>query len=111
MRCSPARPEPGAMTESPVYATSPRLERPRDSAFRGVCSAVARATGTDPLLWRVLVVVLTLFNGLGLLLYLAGVLAIPREDQERSVAERLIHGPDRHLEGRQILLVVVTVAV
>jgi phage shock protein PspC (stress-responsive transcriptional regulator) len=97
------------MTESPVYTATPRLERPRDSAFRGVCTAVARATGTDPLLWRVLIVVLTLFNGLGVLLYLIGIATIPREDQEHSLAERLLRGPDRHLEGRQLLLVVLLV--
>src|SRR4051812_47301837 len=97
------------MTESPVYTASPRLERPRDSAFQGVCSAVARATGTDPLLWRVLVVVLTLFNGLGVLLYLTGMAVIPREDEEHSLAERLLRGPDRHLERRQLVLVVLLV--
>src|SRR5690349_15102441 len=101
MRRTRCRPEPGAITESPEYpASTTRLERPRDSAFQGVCSAVARTTGTDPLLWRVLVVVLTLFNGLGVLLYLVGIVAIPREDEEHSLAERLLRGPDRHLERR-----------
>ncbi|MCW2671503.1 MAG: PspC domain protein [Frankiales bacterium] len=98
-------------TSPPTGAATvaPRLERPRDSAFRGVCAAVARSTGTDPVLWRVLVVVLTLFSGLGVLLYLGGIVAIPREGEERSLADRLLNGPDRHLSGRQTLLLVLLV--
>jgi phage shock protein PspC (stress-responsive transcriptional regulator) len=89
--------------------SSPRLERPREAPFRGVCAAVARTTGTDPVLWRVLIVVLVFFGGLGILLYLAGLVAIPREGEERSVAERLLHGPDRHLSGGQVAVVVLLV--
>jgi phage shock protein PspC (stress-responsive transcriptional regulator) len=33
--------------------------------FAGVCAAVGRATNTDPILWRVLFAVLTLFGGSG----------------------------------------------
>lgn len=97
------------MTESPAYPAAPRLERPRDSAFQGVCTALARATGTDSLLWRVLAVVLTLFNGLGVLLYLTGMAVLPREGEEHSLAERLVRGPDRHLERRQLVLLVLLV--
>jgi phage shock protein PspC (stress-responsive transcriptional regulator) len=93
------------MTETASSATtSTRLERPRDSAFKGVCSAIARATGTDAVLWRVLVIVLMLFHGLGAVLYLAGIVAIPREDEEQSLGERLLNGPDRRLSRNQILL-------
>jgi phage shock protein PspC (stress-responsive transcriptional regulator) len=98
------------MTESTAFIAAPplerRLERPRDSAFRGVCSAIARHTGTDPVLWRVLMLVLMFFNGLGLVLYVAGVVAIPREDQERSLAARLVNGPDRRLTRNQTLLLI-----
>jgi phage shock protein PspC (stress-responsive transcriptional regulator) len=94
------------MTESTAQTFSPRLERPRDSAFKGVCSALARTTGTEPVLWRVLAVILTLFSGLGILLYLIGLVTIPREDEEHSLAHRLIHGPDRRFERNQVLLLV-----
>ncbi len=83
---------------------SPRLERPRDSAFKGVCAALARTTGTDVVLWRVLVVVLCFFAGLGLFLYLAGIAVIPAEGEPRSLADRVVHGPDRRLTGWQVLL-------
>jgi phage shock protein PspC (stress-responsive transcriptional regulator) len=90
------------MTETTLLA--PRLERPSEAPFRGVCTALANATGSDPVLWRVLIVVLTFFGGIGLALYLAGIVLIPAEDQERSLGERLLHGPDRHLTGRQVVL-------
>ncbi len=95
------------MTET-TYV-SPRLERPRESALAGVCTALARTTGTEPVLWRVLAVVLTLFGGIGVVLYLVGVVAIPKEGEQSSLAERLLHGPDRHLSRNQVLLVAVVV--
>jgi phage shock protein PspC (stress-responsive transcriptional regulator) len=96
-------------TEAPTATR--RLERPRESAFRGVCSGIARATGTDPVLWRVLLVVLMFFDGLGLVLYIVGVVAIPREGERQSLAERLVRGPDRHVSGGDLLLLLVTVAI
>ena len=45
------------MTEATF--TSPRLERPHEAPLAGVCLALARTTGTDVVLWRVLFVVLT----------------------------------------------------
>jgi phage shock protein PspC (stress-responsive transcriptional regulator) len=95
-------------TTHPPYATH-RIERPRDTALAGVCTAMARITGTDPVLWRVLAVVLTFFGGIGLALYLAGMVFIPREDEQRSLGDRLIHGPDRHLTGRQLLVLTLLV--
>jgi phage shock protein PspC (stress-responsive transcriptional regulator) len=92
------------MTETTF--TRYRLERPYDAPFRGVCTAVADATGTDPVLWRVLVVVSTFFGGLGVALYLLGIVLIPREGETRSVGDRLLHGPDRHLDRGQLVLVI-----
>jgi phage shock protein PspC (stress-responsive transcriptional regulator) len=92
-------------TTGSTFAPSPRLERP-DGGLAGVCAALARTTGTDLVLWRVLFVVTTLFGGLGVVLYLAGVLFIPKEGEAQSVGERLVHGPDRHLPGKYLLVVV-----
>lgn len=90
------------MTET-TY-TSPRLERPRDTALKGVCTALARTTGTDPLLWRVLALGLCFFGGLGAILYLIGIVAIPAEGEARSLAERMLKGPDRRVTTGQSLL-------
>lgn len=89
--------------------SSPRLERPRDSAFKGVCTAVARTTGTDPILWRVLALGLCFFGGLGFVLYLIGIVAIPAEGQPTSLAERVVRGPDRQITTAQSLLLALVV--
>lgn len=57
--------------------------------FAGVCAAIGRATNTDPVLWRVLFAVLTLFGGIGLLAYLVGWLIIPAEGDTASPVEAL----------------------
>lgn len=98
-------PDP-SVASGPRYA-SPRLERPRDSAVKGVCTAMARTTGTDVVLWRVLVVVLVFFGFLGVFLYLAGIALIPVEGEQYSLAERLVRGPDRQVTGWQVVLLVV----
>lgn len=99
---SPPGPAPGALRAVPLR------RRPDDQVLRGVCAAVARTTGTDPVLWRVAVAVLTVFGGSGLLLYVAGWLLIPEEGQERSIGERWLRGRD--LQGTTTVVVVVLAA-
>jgi phage shock protein PspC (stress-responsive transcriptional regulator) len=93
------------MTETTF--TSPRLERPAHAPLAGVSLALARTTGTDVVLWRVLFVVLTLFGGLGIAAYLVAFVSIPKEGQGPSLAERLLRGPDRRVSTRQVLLLAV----
>ncbi|MCU1588417.1 MAG: phage shock protein PspC [Frankiales bacterium] len=95
-----------ASTATEPRPPSPDLERPTLHAYRGVCTALARTTGTDVLLWRVLFIVLAFFNGLGVLLYLVGLVTIPREGEQQSLAERLFRGPHRRLHGSDLVLVV-----
>jgi hypothetical protein len=51
---------------------------------------MGRYTNTDPVLWRVIIAVTTVFGGAGIVLYLAGWLLIPEEGSDQSIAER--HG-------------------
>jgi phage shock protein PspC (stress-responsive transcriptional regulator) len=97
------------MTTTETTAPSPELQRPTLHAYRGVATALARTTGTDVLLWRVLFVVLTFFNGLGILLYLVGLFTIPREGERQSLAERLFRGPHRDLRTADIVLLALLV--
>jgi phage shock protein PspC (stress-responsive transcriptional regulator) len=87
-----AGPAAGRSTAWPPPPSVPLVRPARDRVFRGVCAAVGRSTGTDPVLWRVLVVVLAFFGGAGLVLYLAGWLLIPEEGQPESEAQRLARG-------------------
>ncbi len=73
----------------------PRLARdPDDRVIAGVCAALGRHTGTDPVLWRVVVAVLTLFGGVGLVLYAIGWLLIPQVHQQASWLESRLRRSD-----------------
>jgi phage shock protein PspC (stress-responsive transcriptional regulator) len=87
---------PGANVPPWVSAASTawarqQLVRPLQGRYvAGVCGAVARATNTDPVLWRVLLAVLGVLGGTGVLLYLIGWLIIPSEGDTASPIESLL---------------------
>jgi phage shock protein PspC (stress-responsive transcriptional regulator) len=94
---APPPPPPGGFAPPPLRPTGGALAdkyglvRPKDGRWiAGVCAAIGRATNTDPVLWRVLLGVLTLFGGVGVLVYLLGWLLIPNEGDTASPAEALI---------------------
>src|SRR5258705_1174409 len=55
----------------------------------GVCGAFGRATNTDPVLWRIVIAVLTIFAGIGALVYLVAWLILPAEGDTGSPIEAL----------------------
>jgi phage shock protein PspC (stress-responsive transcriptional regulator) len=71
------------------WATRPR-RRSDDRKIGGVAAAIGRRYAIDPVLIRVAFVVATLFNGMGILLYLLGWLLLPAEGDEASAAESLL---------------------
>ncbi len=68
--------------------------RPRrsgtDRKIAGVAGGIGRTFGVDPVLIRVAFVVLTIFGGFGLLLYVLGWLLLPADGDEVSPAEALL---------------------
>jgi phage shock protein PspC (stress-responsive transcriptional regulator)/FtsH-binding integral membrane protein len=66
-----------------------------DRYIAGVCGGVGRATDVDPVIYRVVLAVLTLFGGIGVLLYALGWLLLPAEDEEQSEAQKLLSGRGR----------------
>jgi phage shock protein PspC (stress-responsive transcriptional regulator) len=68
--------------------------RPRrsvvDRKIAGVAGGLGRSLGIDPVLIRVVFVVLTVFGGAGALLYLLGWLLLPADGDEVSAAESLL---------------------
>jgi phage shock protein PspC (stress-responsive transcriptional regulator) len=90
-------------TEAPGDATGPRVsgEQMRnlglirrsgaDRKIAGVAGGIARHLDIDPLLVRVVLVVMVFFGGSGILMYAAGWLLIPDEDSQRAA----IHLDDR----------------
>jgi phage shock protein PspC (stress-responsive transcriptional regulator) len=100
----PPQPEdlpPGPGTSGPTAASQPPpltafawrhgLVRPTQGRLlAGVCGALARATNTDPILWRVIISVLTIFGGFGVLAYLLGWLLLPADGDTASPVEALL---------------------
>jgi phage shock protein PspC (stress-responsive transcriptional regulator) len=67
------------------------LRRPYDGRMlAGVAEGVARYFGVDTTIVRIAFVVLTVFGGAGIPLYLAGLLLIPDEGSDQSIAGSLI---------------------
>jgi len=76
-------------TYPPLHA----LRRSRDDRkIFGVAGGLGRHVGVDPLIFRILFVVLAIFGGSGILLYGMGWLLIPDDGEESSEAQRLFSG-------------------
>ena len=104
---APGAPPPpwfdSASDDGPSFSRD-QLVRPTQGRYvAGVCAAIGRATNTDPVLWRVLIVVLGLFGGAGVLIYLIGWLGIRGENDAVSPIESLL---GRGRSGMQPLTVV-----
>ncbi len=78
----------------PAAATAterPPLRRSReDRKIAGVCGGLARHTGVDPIVFRILLAVLVLFGGVGAVLYIAGWLFLADDADSASPAEALL---------------------
>lgn len=86
MTCSTVNPEP--IIDNAGHAA---LRRPHaDRMVAGVAEGLARYLGVDTALVRIAFVVLTIAGGAGIPLYLAGLLLIPGEGSEQSIAGSLI---------------------
>src|SRR3954468_15070155 len=72
-------------TEPPTPAPEPPRRLTRSSTDRvlgGVCSGIGRYLGVDPVVVRVVAVVLVFFGGAGLAAYLAAWLLVPSDDPD-----------------------------
>ncbi len=90
--------------QAPATDSDPRPEPPFRPALRrpfagrmlgGVAAGLARYAGVDVTIVRIAFVVLTLIGGAGIPLYLAGLLLIPDEGTDQSLAASLIESLSR----------------
>ncbi len=85
--------EPQSDTE-PKFASQPERALLRrsydDRMLGGVAGGLARYFGVDAVIVRIAFVVLTLIGGAGIPLYLAGLLLIPEEGSDTSIASSII---------------------
>jgi phage shock protein PspC (stress-responsive transcriptional regulator) len=93
MNTNTVNPEARLRTD-PLFGTGSRrttLRRPvQDSMVAGVAAGLARYLGVDVMIIRLAFVVLTIVGGSGIPLYLAGLLLIPEEGSEVSIAGSLL---------------------
>jgi phage shock protein PspC (stress-responsive transcriptional regulator) len=90
---SSPRTESGPRTGSPFgyWPEHPTPRRPfQDRLLAGVAAGLARYFGVDVTIVRIAFVVLTVIGGAGIPLYLAGLLLIPEEGSDQSIASSLI---------------------
>ena len=71
---------PGPVAAAPAVQAINALRRSQgDRWLAGVCGGIARSTGVDSWIWRLLVVLLTLWGGAGLLAYVLLWIFVPDE--------------------------------
>lgn len=73
------------------FGSSSALRRPfQDRMVAGVAAGIARHFGVDVTIVRIAFAVLTVIGGAGIPLYLAGLLLIPDEGSNQSIASSII---------------------
>ena len=77
---------------APIEPTERRWARSDDRVVLGVAGGLARALAIDPLFVRIAFVVMALFSGVGILLYVAGLLLLANSPTSRtpSIVRRVI---------------------
>ena len=76
----------------PTNGATKRLYRIRDGrVVAGVCAGLATYFGVDATLVRLAFAVVTIFGGMGILLYLGAWLVIPDEVDGSSIAETMVN--------------------
>jgi phage shock protein C len=93
----PPEPEPAPPpAPEPAVAPQPVLRRSRDDrVIAGVCGGLGRHFGIDPVVLRLVFVVLLLAGGSGILLYGVGWIAIPEERPGDELGEPVREGERR----------------
>jgi len=103
------QPAPGAPPTGP-YPPIATLRRSRaDRKLAGVAGGLGRYAGVDPLIFRILFVVLAFFGGSGILLYALGWLLIADDGEQESEGQRLFNGRSSSSLSTVLAIVVVIV--
>lgn len=88
---------------SPPPGPVPQLRRsPRQKVVAGVCGGLGRYCNVDPVIFRIVLGVLSVTGGLGLIFYGFAWLLIPWEGEEENEARRLLSG---RVEGSSLIAV------
>ncbi|MCU1592573.1 MAG: PspC domain protein [Frankiales bacterium] len=101
----------GDTAPGPLGASRPLYRDPDDDMFAGVCAALARYTDTDPVIWRIVTVVLAVFGGTGIALYVLGWVLIPKLGAEGSIAQGWLHRREGRMTAKTIGLIAIVAIV
>ncbi len=104
---TPPPPPPPPPADDPVGRRLLRRSR-TDRVIGGVCGGLGNYFGIDPVIFRIIFVVLVFANGSGFLLYLVAWLVIAKEGYDESHAVRSLRGAPS--QRRSLLLVLLVVA-
>jgi phage shock protein PspC (stress-responsive transcriptional regulator) len=102
MTDQPAAPAVPEGAEKPVDRPSLVRARGEGKVLAGVCAGAGRYFEVDPVIFRVVLVVLSLTGGIGLIIYGMGWLLIPQRGERQSEAQRLLSG---RIEGAPLTAV------
>jgi phage shock protein PspC (stress-responsive transcriptional regulator) len=112
MGASTGGPEDGAMkddvphTDARTDARSPLERSSEHRVVAGVCGGLGRYLDIDPVVFRVVIAVLSLWGGVGLFIYGMAWLIVPLEGTGHSELRRLLSG---RVDGQSLGAVLVTV--
>ncbi|WP_405985074.1 PspC domain-containing protein [Streptomyces sp. NBC_00872] len=99
----PASASASAPGSAPPPLAPPQLQRsPRQKVFAGVCGGLGRYCDVDPVIFRIVVGVLTVTGGIGLIFYGFAWLLIPLDGEEENEARRLLSG---RVDGASLIAV------
>ncbi|MDX3852217.1 PspC domain-containing protein [Streptomyces sp. AK02-01A] len=101
----PAPPTASASASDPAPppAAPQYLRRsPRQKVFAGVCGGLGRYCDVDPVIFRIVVGVLTVTGGIGLIFYGFAWLLIPLEGEDENEVRRLLSG---RVDGASLIAV------
>ncbi|MEV7522890.1 PspC domain-containing protein [Streptomyces sp. NPDC091371] len=85
-------PSADAGAPQPPDARPPLRRSRRDKVLAGVCGGLGRYFDLDPVVFRIVIGVLTFTGGVGLIFYGFAWLLLPQEGEEDSEAKRLLTG-------------------
>ncbi|MGW1991082.1 PspC domain-containing protein [Embleya sp. NPDC001921] len=84
---------PAGSSAAPTTTIRPQLLRStEDRMVSGVCGGLGEHFGLDPVIFRIVFAVLSLFGGVGVLVYSLGWLLIPARGEEQPLLRRILSG-------------------
>lgn len=93
---------PQAPTQPPQPPAPQLVRAPRQKVVAGVCGGLGRYCDLDPVIFRIVIVVLTLTGGIGLIFYGFAWLLVPVDGEEDNELRRLLTG---RVDGASLIAV------